>query len=177
MNWALSLLFIGLVGCSIVDHRYSCGVDGFSPIVVSTRSPLLTHSHSHCNTNNNNNNNMYKETTRATTRRTGGIFMVDQNDIVELTDDDDDDELDDAKNVDEAVSVLSTTTTNTAVAPFLSQGGELAEGVLSPDLSDPKQTRVILYIILSLIPVLFLVPLMLGSRDLIPLDVITTLQI
>jgi len=29
---------------------------------------------------------------------------------------------------------------------------------------DPKQTRVIIYIILSLIPVLFLVPLMLGSR-------------
>ena len=36
--------------------------------------------------------------------------------------------------------------------------------------SDPKQTRVILYIIVSLIPVLFLVPLMIGSRDLIPMD-------
>jgi hypothetical protein len=56
------------------------------------------------------------------------------------------------------------------VAPFLSQGDELAEGVLNPDLSDPKQTRVIIYIILSLLPVLFLIPLMLGSRDLIPLD-------
>ena len=56
------------------------------------------------------------------------------------------------------------------VAPFLSQGEELAEGVLNPDLSDPKQTRVILYIIISLIPVLFLIPLMIGSRDLIPLD-------
>eukprot|EP00978_Attheya_sp_CCMP212_P028772 scaffold100301_cov55-Attheya_sp.AAC.4 len=61
-------------------------------------------------------------------------------------------------------------------APFLSQG-ELAEGVLNPDLSDPKQTRVIIYIILSLIPVLFLVPLMLGSRDLIPLDAVPPVQL
>jgi hypothetical protein len=55
------------------------------------------------------------------------------------------------------------------VAPFLSQG-DIAEDVLQLDLNDPKQTRVIIYIILSLVPVLFLVPLMLGSRDLIPLD-------
>lgn len=55
------------------------------------------------------------------------------------------------------------------VAPFLSQG-EIADDVLSPDLSDPKQTRVIIYIILSLVPVLFLVPLMLGSRDFLPAD-------
>ena len=54
-------------------------------------------------------------------------------------------------------------------APFLSQG-EISEEALNPDLSDPKQTRVILYIIISLVPVLFLVPLMLGSRDLIPLE-------
>jgi hypothetical protein len=53
-------------------------------------------------------------------------------------------------------------------APFLSQG-EILEDALNPDLSDPKQTRVILYIIISLLPVLFLIPLMLGSRDLIPL--------
>jgi hypothetical protein len=55
------------------------------------------------------------------------------------------------------------------VAPFLSQG-DIAEEVLQVDLNDPKQTRVIIYIILSLVPVLFLIPLMLGSRDLIPLD-------
>lgn len=55
------------------------------------------------------------------------------------------------------------------VAPFLSQG-EIAEGVLNPDLSDPKQARVIIYIILSLIPVLFLVPLILGSRDFLPME-------
>ena len=55
------------------------------------------------------------------------------------------------------------------VAPFLSQG-EIAPGVLNPDLADPQQMRVIIYIILSLLPVLFLIPLMLGSRDLIPMD-------
>jgi len=54
-----------------------------------------------------------------------------------------------------------------AVAPFLSQG-EILEESLNPDLSDPKQTRVIIYIILSLLPVLFLIPLMLGSRDFLP---------
>jgi hypothetical protein len=54
-------------------------------------------------------------------------------------------------------------------APFLSQGEILPEA-LNPDLSDPKQARVIIYIIISLLPVLFLVPFMLGSRDLIPLD-------
>ena len=56
------------------------------------------------------------------------------------------------------------------VAPFLSQQNEIADGVLNPDLSDPKQTRVIIYIILSLVPVLFLIPLILGSRDFIPMD-------
>ena len=56
------------------------------------------------------------------------------------------------------------------VAPFLSQQNEIADGVLNPNLSDPKQTRVIIYIILSLVPVLFLIPLILGSRDFIPMD-------
>lgn len=55
------------------------------------------------------------------------------------------------------------------LAPFLSQG-DIDPQALNPDLSDPKQTRVIIYIILSLIPVLFLIPLMLGSRELIPLE-------
>jgi hypothetical protein len=73
---------------------------------------------------------------------------------------------------------LATTTSTTsnkqpptaAVVPtFLSQG-EIDPANLNVDLSDPQQTRVILYIILSLIPVLFLIPFMLGSRELIPLD-------
>ena len=62
-----------------------------------------------------------------------------------------------------------------ASAPFLSQG-EISEEALNPDLSDPKQARVIIYIILSLIPVLFLIPLMLGSRDLIPLDALPPVE-
>lgn len=61
-------------------------------------------------------------------------------------------------------------------APFLSQG-EIADNVLNPDLSDPKQTRVIIYIILSLVPVLFLVPLILGSRDFIPADMLPPVEI
>lgn len=61
-----------------------------------------------------------------------------------------------------------------AVAPFLSQG-EISEE--SMDLSDPKQARVMFYIILSLIPVLFLIPLMLGSRDLVPLDMLPPVEI
>ena len=64
----------------------------------------------------------------------------------------------------------------TTAAPFLSQG-DISEEALNPDLSDPKQTRVIIYIILSLIPVLFLIPLMLGSRDLIPLDALPPVEL
>lgn len=60
-------------------------------------------------------------------------------------------------------------------APFLSQG-EIDQEALNPDLSDPKQARVIIYIIISLLPVLFLIPLMLGSRDLIPLDELPPVQ-
>jgi hypothetical protein len=63
-----------------------------------------------------------------------------------------------------------------AVAPFFSQG-EIDPQTLNPDLSDPKQARVIIYIILSLVPVLFLIPLMIGSRDLIPLDAVSPVQL
>ena len=77
--------------------------------------------------------------------------------VVELADDDED--------------VKPAAAAATPAAPFLSQGESMdLEEALNPDLSDPKQTRVILYIIISLVPVLFLVPLMLGSRDLIPLE-------
>ena len=54
-------------------------------------------------------------------------------------------------------------------APFLSQG-EIDENTLNPDFTDPKEARVIGYMIISLLPVLFLIPLMLGSRDFIPPD-------
>jgi hypothetical protein len=61
-----------------------------------------------------------------------------------------------------------------AVAPFLSQGVISEEPV---DLSDPKSARVMIYIILSLIPVVFLVPLMLGSREMIPADMLPPVEI
>jgi len=62
-----------------------------------------------------------------------------------------------------------------SAVPFLSQG-EISEEALNPDLSDPKQARVIIYIILSLIPVLFLIPLILGSRDFIPMDALPPVE-
>lgn len=85
----------------------------------------------------------------------------DEDGVVELIDDDDNVAVAEAK--------------KESVTPFLSQG-EILEESLNPDLSDPKQTRVIIYIILSLIPVLFLIPLMLGSRDLIPLDALPPVE-
>jgi hypothetical protein len=81
--------------------------------------------------------------------------------VVELVDEDEEEE--------------KTVNGGTAPAPFLSQG-EILEEALNPDLSDPKQARVIIYIILSLVPVLFLIPLMLGSRDFIPLDALPPVE-
>jgi len=87
--------------------------------------------------------------------------------VIDLTDDDEDDQ---------STATASVTNTNTA-APFLSQG-ELSDdpNLLSPDFKDAKQTRVIIYIILTLVPILFLVPLMIGSRDLIPLDALPPVE-
>jgi hypothetical protein len=86
--------------------------------------------------------------------------------IIDLTDEDD--------------SPVTTTNepNNNMAAPFLSQG-ELSTdpNLLNPDFNDPKQTRVIIYIILTLVPILFLVPLMIGSRDLIPLDALPPVEI
>lgn len=79
--------------------------------------------------------------------------------VIELAEDDDENEK---------PAVAAAAEDKRMVAPFISQG-ELADDVLNPDLSDPKQTRVILYIIISLLPVLFLIPLMIG-RELIPLE-------
>jgi hypothetical protein len=84
--------------------------------------------------------------------------------VIDLTDDDEDD-------IPSTSNQEVSTNPSTSAAPFLSQG-ELSDdpNLLSPDFKDPKQTRVIIYIILTLVPILFLVPLMIGSRDLIPLD-------
>jgi hypothetical protein len=105
---------------------------------------------------------------RLTTSRTNPrtLFMSDK-DTQTQTKDDGVVEL-----VDEVADVKASAAEASApevISPFLSQGEILPEA-LNPDLSDPQQARVIIYIIISLLPVLFLVPLMLGSRDLIPLS-------
>jgi len=62
------------------------------------------------------------------------------------------------------------------VAPFLSQG-DISEEAMDMDFSDPKQARVMFYIILSLVPILFLIPLMLGSRELIPAEMLPPVEL
>lgn len=91
--------------------------------------------------------------------------------VIDLTDDDDDD------NSVMITAEASSASSEQAAAPFLSQG-ELSDdpNLLNPDFTDPKQTRVIIYIILTLVPVLFLIPLMIGSRDLIPLDALPPVE-
>jgi hypothetical protein len=94
---------------------------------------------------------------------TASPFRMSKDDgVVELTDDEPT-EGGEEKTVEE----------NKVVAPFLSQG-EISEEAV--DLSDPKQARVMFYIILSLLPVLFLIPLMLGSRDLLPQDILPPVE-
>lgn len=93
--------------------------------------------------------------------------------VIDLTDDDDDEDEYIGPDTTQRSEAVTTTT-----APFLSQG-ELSSdpNLLNPDFSDDKQNRVILYIILTLVPILFLVPLMIGSRDLIPLDVLPPVEL
>ena len=114
---------------------------------------------------------MKLSSSRANVQRYQPLYMSDENkenQVVELLDDD------------ETTSTAATTEEekNTAVttAPFLSQG-EISEEAMEMDWSDPKQARVMFYIILSLIPVLFLIPLMLGSRDLIPVEVLPPVEL
>ena len=94
--------------------------------------------------------------------------------VIDLTDDDDDDEI---ITTESSSSSSSSSDESAVAAPFLSQG-ELSDdpNLLNPDFTDPKQTRVIIYIILTLVPVLFLIPLMIGSRDLIPLDALPPVE-
>lgn len=95
--------------------------------------------------------------TRSTTQLWEGTDKV-----VELADDDEEE--------------VAAPTEDAPVAPFLSQG-EISEEAMAMDLSDPKQARVMFYIILSLLPVLFLIPLMLGSRELIPAEILPPVEI
>eukprot|EP00527_Entomoneis_sp_CCMP2396_P001584 CAMPEP_0198145884 /NCGR_PEP_ID=MMETSP1443-20131203/25953_1 /TAXON_ID=186043 /ORGANISM="Entomoneis sp., Strain CCMP2396" /LENGTH=86 /DNA_ID=CAMNT_0043809645 /DNA_START=273 /DNA_END=533 /DNA_ORIENTATION=- len=58
---------------------------------------------------------------------------------------------------------------------FISQG-EIVPESLNPDLSDGKQARVLIYTILSILPVLFLIPFML-SREFIPADMMPPIEL
>jgi hypothetical protein len=91
--------------------------------------------------------------------------------VIDLTDEDEEDSP-------PTTPVTNSPTNKQVIAPFLSQG-ELSDdpNLLSPDFKDTKQTRVIIYIILTLVPILFLVPLMIGSRDLIPLDALPPVEL
>jgi hypothetical protein len=100
------------------------------------------------------------------------IFNSNENNngVIDLTDEDDEPAI--------TTSSASESPNQVVPAPFLSQG-ELSTdpNLLNPDFKDPKQTRVIIYIILTLVPILFLIPLMIGSRDLIPLDALPPVEL
>lgn len=96
------------------------------------------------------------------------LLMASEDGVVELADDED-------ESAPAAVAV-ETKQEEKVVAPFLSQG-EISEDAMKMDMSDPKQARVMFYIILSLLPVLFLIPLMLGSRDLIPQEMLPPVEL
>jgi hypothetical protein len=106
---------------------------------------------------------MTLSSSRSYARHSRPLFMSDEkaNQVVELIDDD--------ETTSDPTEETKSEEKTTAVAPFLSQG-EISEEAMEMDWSDPKQARVMFYIILSLLPVLFLIPLMLGSRDLIPVE-------
>eukprot|EP00977_Amphora_coffeiformis_P000211 scaffold64_cov150-Amphora_coffeaeformis.AAC.5 len=85
----------------------------------------------------------------------GGVVELGDNNN---NDDDDDESKDEQGDIPKAVS-----------GPLFISQGEVDPDTLNPDFSNAKQTRVVLYTILSLLPVLFLIPFMLG-RDFIPAD-------
>ena len=144
-----------LSALAIVSAQFML-TEAFAPAAVG--SPLKTlHT---CNNNNNRQlNNIITLSSSPQDNNQG---------VIDLTDDDDEDA---------PPPTTADQQAEAAAAPFLSQG-ELSDdpNLLSPDLTDAKQTRVIIYIILTLIPVLFLIPLMLGSRDLIPLDALPPVE-
>lgn len=111
-------------------------------------------------------------TSRFITEGTNG----ESSQVIELVDDDDNTQEQPQQSNNNEVTTTKTpeeksATAATAVAPFLSQS-EISKESMEINWNDPKQTRVMFYIILSLLPVLFLIPLMIGSRDLIPQDVL-----
>lgn len=145
----LSLLAIAIAQILIISDHVS-PISAFAPKITAT--PLKSLHAQSCN-----NRHHQVPTTLFSSEDDNNLGVID------LTDDDDD---------------TPETAQAMPAAPFLSQG-ELSDdpNLLSPDFSDAKQTRVIIYIILTLVPILFLVPLMIGSRDLIPLDAFPPVEV
>lgn len=143
---SLAVLFVQ----ALVITERAAVTSAFAP--VATTSPLKSlHAASH------NNRHPHSPTPLYSSPEDNNNMGV-----IDLTDDDED---------------VPETTQAAPAAPFLSQG-EMSDdpNLLSPDFTDAKQTRVIIYIILTLVPILFLVPLMIGSRDLIPLDALPPVE-
>jgi len=154
---AASALFIALELLFLIEHAFlpisafTLPSESTARVSVIIPSPSLTSPHR--------------------TIQQSALFSTDDNTnlgVIDLTEEEDDDE--------------SSSSTNAPpqqqMAPFLSQGEISTDpNLLSPDFNDAKQTRVIIYIILTLLPVLFLVPLMIGSRDLIPLDALPPVEL
>lgn len=140
----------------------------FAPVI--TKAHFKKSLHGIISSNNNNDNKLYAPPLFFSTPNDKSNLGVG---VIDLTDDDDDDEI----ITTESSSSSSSSDDAAVAAPFLSQG-ELSDdpNLLNPDFTDPKQTRVIIYIILTLVPVLFLIPLMIGSRDLIPLDALPPVE-
>mmetsp|Transcript_10172 Transcript_10172/g.19596 ORF Transcript_10172/g.19596 Transcript_10172/m.19596 type:complete len:147 (-) Transcript_10172:211-651(-) len=94
----------------------------------------------------------------SSSKSSGGGGVVELGDNNNNNDDDDGESKDEQGDIPKAVS-----------GPLFISQGEVDPDTLNPDFSNAKQTRVVLYTILSLLPVLFLIPFMLG-RDFIPAD-------
>ncbi|KAL7536272.1 hypothetical protein ACHAXR_010252 [Thalassiosira sp. AJA248-18] len=153
-NLLLASLAIFIAQILLIAEHVS-PVAAFAP-TVHTTSPLKSHHALQTSCNNRRRHQMLSPLASSPEDNNVGV--------IDLTDDDDED-------APVAAQV------STPAAPFLSQG-ELSDdpNLLSPDFKDAKQTRVIIYIILTLVPILFLVPLMIGSRDLIPLDTLPPVE-
>lgn len=139
--------------------------DAFTTPLINSNNKLVPSSKSQTKTTTSRWNNNKKNTNGFV------LFNSDNNNdgVVELADDDDEGSA--ATTATATTEAAPSEESKSVVAPFLSQG-EINPEVMEMDWSDPKQTRVMIYIILSLLPVLFLIPLMLASRDLIPMEML-----
>ena len=164
LSRTLGLIAVASIGLMAVES-FSMLSPSFHHLAKPiTRSITRSNSGSTCargnhrNSNNNGNINVNGNKIKRSI-----LSMSNDDGVVELATDEDEETKEGTNSKSNSKSIEQT-----GGVTFLSQGEIDEETLVLTD--DPKQARVIIYIILSLIPVLFLIPLMLGSRDLIPLD-------